>query len=77
MKSHANATKVTRGLSALLAASVSLPVAAQQLEEVVVTATKRSESLQDVPISVTAFSQEDMDLRGFSNLQGFRSQRLI
>ena len=70
MKSHANATKVTCGLSVLLAASVSLPAAAQQLEEVVVTATKRSESLQDVPISVTAFSQEDMDLRGFSNLQG-------
>ena len=30
------------------------------LEEVVVTARKRTESLQDVPVSVSAFSQEDL-----------------
>jgi outer membrane receptor protein involved in Fe transport len=35
-----------------------LPLANAQLEEVVVTAQKRSESLLDVPIAVTAFSQE-------------------
>jgi iron complex outermembrane receptor protein len=35
-------------------ASVSVTAAGQALEEVVVTAQKRTESLQDVPISVTA-----------------------
>ena len=38
------------------------------LEEVVVTATRRSERLQDVPISVTAFSQEKMDAQGLRNI---------
>ncbi|MDO8863940.1 TonB-dependent receptor [Haliea sp. E1-2-M8] len=42
------------------------------LEEVVVTATKRAEGVQDIPLSVTVFSQNDMDLRGFSNLQGIQ-----
>jgi outer membrane receptor protein involved in Fe transport len=38
------------------------------LEEVVVTATRRSERLQDVPISVTAFSQEKMDSQGLRSI---------
>jgi outer membrane receptor protein involved in Fe transport len=38
------------------------------LEEVVVTATRRSERLQDVPISVTAFSQEKMDMQGLRSI---------
>jgi iron complex outermembrane receptor protein len=38
------------------------------LEEVVVTATRRSERLQDVPISVSAFSQEKLDAQGLKNI---------
>lgn len=38
------------------------------LEEVVVTATRRSERLQDVPISVLAFGQEKMDAQGLKNI---------
>src|SRR5450432_2200194 len=38
------------------------------LEEIVVTATRRSERLQDVPISVTAFSQEKMDSQGLRSI---------
>lgn len=34
------------------------------LEEVVVTARRRSESLQDVPIAVTALSRMDLDIKG-------------
>jgi outer membrane receptor protein involved in Fe transport len=38
------------------------------LEEIVVTATRRSERLQDVPVSVIAFSQEKMDEQGLRNI---------
>ncbi|KKK84086.1 hypothetical protein LCGC14_2786900, partial [marine sediment metagenome] len=39
-----------------------------QIEEVVVTARKKSESLQKVPLSVTPFSAETMERRDFFNL---------
>jgi outer membrane receptor protein involved in Fe transport len=38
------------------------------LEEVVVTATRRTERLEDVPISVSAFSQEKLDAQGLHNI---------
>jgi iron complex outermembrane receptor protein len=38
------------------------------LEEIVVTATRRVERLQDVPVSVLAFSQEKMDAQGLKNV---------
>ncbi len=38
------------------------------LEEIVVTATRRAERLQDVAISVTAFSQEKLDAQGLRNI---------
>lgn len=38
------------------------------LEEVVVTARRRDESLQDVPIAVTAFSAESLELRGAGDI---------
>ena len=50
------------------------PVSAQQsteetvgLQEVVVTARYRSESLQQTPIAITAITAEDLQQRGFSN----------
>jgi len=38
------------------------------LDEVVVTATRRSERLEDVPISITAFSQEKLDSEGLHSI---------
>jgi iron complex outermembrane recepter protein len=38
------------------------------LEEIVVTATRREERLQDVPVSVSAFSQEKLDAEGLKNI---------
>lgn len=47
-----------------------VPAVAQQagIEEIVVTVRKRSESLQEVPLSVTAFSQESIEQQQISNL---------
>jgi iron complex outermembrane recepter protein len=39
------------------------------LEEIVVTATRREESLSKVPISVTALTQESMDQKGIKDFQ--------
>ena len=47
------------------------PVYAQEsmaLEEVVVTARRRDENLQDVPIAVTALSGDDLTLRGAQDI---------
>ena len=41
---------------------------AQGLEEIVVTATRRAENLQDVPISISAFNQDQMDDRGVRSI---------
>lgn len=68
---------MTNRLMVVLLASASFTTlntttAHAQIDEIIVTATKRAESLQDVPLSVTAFSQEDLDIKGASNLQAIQ-----
>ncbi|WP_332773142.1 TonB-dependent receptor [Phenylobacterium sp.] len=43
------------------------------VDEVVVTAQKRSENLQDVPVSVTAFSGQSLTDRGVTNVIGLNN----
>lgn len=43
---------------------------ATALEEVIVTATRRAERIQDVPVSITTLSQEDLNERGIVNYDG-------
>ena len=46
-------------------------IKAQEIEEVVVTATKKEQSVQDVPVSIEAFTAEDIDknlVEDFSDL---------
>ena len=42
------------------------------IEEMIVTATKREESIQDVPIAVSAFSGEDLSSRGVQDIYGLQ-----
>ena len=46
----------------------------QRLEEVVVTAQKRAESLQDVPISIVALGQDALDNLNISDFSGYVQQ---
>ena len=59
---------------AVAVAAASASSLAAELEEVIVTAQKRTESLQDVPISVTAISGEfieDASIRSFGDLSAY------
>ena len=56
--------KSTPIFAALALATASQMANAQQLEEVIVTAQKKVESLQDVPISVVAMQGEQIQQAG-------------
>ncbi|MFC6979282.1 TonB-dependent receptor [Microbulbifer taiwanensis] len=60
------AAAISLGLIAEIPAAA---LAAPVVEEVVVTATKRAESIQDVPISVSAFTGDYLENSGLSDLE--------
>ncbi len=68
-------TLVARAVALSLAASLSPRVtlaaeqpAANELPEVVVTAQKREQDIQDVPIAISAFSGETLQEKGMGDL---------
>jgi iron complex outermembrane receptor protein len=72
---HNNNRRFSSKFLTLVAAPCALPLAlfssglsAAELEEVVVTAQKREASLQDTPISVTAFTIDSIEDRGFESI---------
>ena len=56
------------------AAALAAPAYAQEIEEIVVVARKREESLQEVPISITTLSAEDLEVQGIENLEDIARQ---
>lgn len=62
--------------AAVTAACVGAPAtqAQEALEEIIVTATKRSVNLQDVPLAVTAFTEQDIVRQGFKTLDDYFGQ---
>lgn len=62
------------GSVAIFSASLSAEVMAQlAIEEITVTARKREESLLEIPVSVTAFSQNEIDALGTNTLESLSS----
>jgi iron complex outermembrane receptor protein len=52
----------------LLSAILSPGLSAQEIEEVVVTARQQAESLQDVPVTIAAMTEADLDRYNITNL---------
>ena len=44
-------------------------IAAQEFEEIVVTARKRDESVLEIPLSVSAYTQDDLDALGMNTIE--------
>ena len=67
---HIHQRAATAVVAGTLAALFSTDVLAQQLgiEEIVVTARKREENLQQVPLSITAFTEATLDRAAIQNL---------
>ncbi|MEH6593366.1 MAG: Plug domain-containing protein, partial [Halioglobus sp.] len=73
MKHNAQLSRTTRNaLYAGILAALSLQTTAlaeeRQLEEILVTAQKRTESLQDIPVAVTAISAKDLEIMGIQDI---------
>ena len=64
MKRHLNSLLLSVAVAGLLLPSVSYP----QIEEIVVTAQKREENLQDTPIAITAFTEESLEGRMINDI---------
>ncbi len=62
---HSNAIKLSLAITGALASSAGM---AQQLEEVIVSAQKRNQSLQDVPVAVTAYNASALQLAGVQTI---------
>ena len=65
---------LAQAISAFLIASVASTGQAQVLDEIVVTATKREENIQDVPLAITAFTGDflrDVNLDDIKDLVSF------
>ncbi len=64
--------RLSQSISAVLATAFGASVAhAAQLEEVVVTATKRSESAQDIPITIQTLGEETLHDLGIGNFKDY------
>jgi len=67
-------SSASAAVAALLGGALAMPAVAQDsdqtglLDEVVVTARKKAETLLDIPVAVTAFSADDIEAKGIEGL---------
>src|ERR1700744_3798085 len=53
----------------VLAAAETAPVQSDELQEVVVSAEKRSETVQEAPLSITAISGADLEAKSLNTIE--------
>ena len=61
-------------LAVMVGTEAPLVAAAPQLEEVIVTAQKRAENMQGVPVAVSAITSEQLDDIGFNDIADIAAQ---
>lgn len=61
-------TFIASAITACIAGAAVDTLQAQELEEVIVTARQREESVQDIPVAVSAFTEKDFEKRGILGL---------
>ena len=66
--------KRTALFSAIVAASSTASLSHAEIEEVLVTATKRTASTQDIAVAVSAITSEKLDQLGVSNFEDYLIQ---
>lgn len=66
-----NKSKLSSAIALALGASFATSSAHAQLEEIIVTATKRAESSQDIPVAIQAMSGESMDKLGVNTFEEY------
>ena len=64
-------TKLSQAITGVILAQAAIAVEAAELEEVIVTATKRAESMQDIPVAVQAVNGEAMEQLGVSTFDEY------
>ena len=64
-------TKLSRAITGVILAQATIAIQAAQLEEIVVTATKRAEPMQDIPVAVQAVNGETMEQLGISTFDEY------
>ena len=68
---------LTASTLALAISTATTAVYSAELEEIIVTAQKRAESLQDVPVSVSALREETLEERGINVFEDKRNQQIL
>lgn len=69
MSSETKSLAGTAGLATLLLSIAAAPASAQMLEEIVVTAKQREQSLQDVPLSIAVLSESELERARITELR--------
>jgi len=70
-RNHKLAVGISLALTGVLASGA---VSAQVLEELVVTAQKRSQSVQDIPVAISGLSADEIEALGFGDATDLTAQ---